>query len=426
MKYRREDVIKQMSEIFNDIPEIIISDIFDIIVSENLVLNNKTDSKIRNNNSENLNNYLGDMIDVHNKLFDKLLEITNTENSVDNEIFINNNDNNIFDTANKYNMSYLDVCLQNKKSINNIILNKLENDLVIKLKKRPWDLIYIETNIINNEIEFLKNYLNKIFNSDKLYKIRENKNKLWPPDGPGIESKFIPIRIIDNSNINKNKIKEAVIKLRNELNITNDVISKLNIEYNKIINNTNIKEYKLIKSEELSNKLDKIKLKKKKIENDYYNEIFNLQNIDFINFILDSKSDNITFIDLHNYNRNEALSVTIFCITMILKFKLNVNFENSFLIYDNKEELINSDKLYVSQKNFKGNYVDLYICVGLGNYNYINNNIKPKLASLIRRLSYAFNLTWRFGVNGIIILRIQDNIDWYRYISRTLEIGQYL
>ncbi|KAH8740634.1 hypothetical protein FG386_002596 [Cryptosporidium ryanae] len=426
MKYKREDIIRQMSEIFRGIPDVIIGDIFDSIVSEDIKLYNKTDAKNSNiDDNSSSNKYVDDMINVHNKLFDKLSEITESGNNVDIDIY--NDKNDVFESFSEDSVLYLDVCMKNCDLINNrlILNNRVETGLINKLKKRPWDLSYIEKNIINSEFKLIKGYLDKIFNSSKLYKIKESENKFWPPEGPGFESKFIALKVTNNYFNDEYKRNELIIKLRDEIKYLTDIINQSNIEYNKSINNTNIKEYRLIKCRELKVKLDKLKLEKKIAENKYLNEIFNSQNSNFIEFILQSKSENITLINLHNCNRNEALNITIICIVMILKFKLNVDFDNTFFKnnYNNVKKLISNDELYLSQKNFKGNYVDLHICVGLGNNNYTINNVKPKLASLIRRLSYALNLTWRFGINGVIILRVQDNVDWYKYINQTLKIS---
>ncbi|OII73558.1 uncharacterized protein cubi_03356 [Cryptosporidium ubiquitum] len=453
--YTRDSVIKHMSEIFSDIPDVIIGDIFDYLVKENLKLCKKS-------NHAKGNSYENEMIEICNHLYEKLSEISIKESynseyihfqessnscdfdrynlDLDNNInfnrYLNLNvyfnqiqnhgldfyENEFFDQDNK--MSYLSVCSQNKQITNNN-LNSLKNtnlqrELLI-LKKRPWNIFQIQSELISHEMNMFSNILNRIFNSPRLFKVKESKNKKWPPEGPGNESSLIPIKEININSKSKESI-EQIEFMQNQIRDLNLSLELKHSELNRIINQSNISEYKSIKIQEFKKKIQSIKIERLNLQKSLFNLVFNSQNSSFIDFFsTKSNHDSKVVIDLHNFNRNEAISLVIFSIIMILKYRFQTDLEKVFSKNSSNFE-VNQQELESSQKSFKGNFIDIYFCVGIGNHNHLNGNIDPpKLASLIRRISFALNLTWRFGSIGFIILRIQDNINWYRFIQKFLE-----
>lgn len=450
-----------MSGIFDDIPDVIIGDIFDYLVSNNLKLCKQSNS----NTEENLES---EIIKVCNDLYEKLSEISTkgdsgnyftqsmdpllldsgnlrwpNSNEIDNDIDfhmylhlssyfdqIQNGKLGTFEEEELFGgqdkASYLSVCLRNMKTAKSqeaSLPDKRVCTSIGFLEKKPWDIFVIQDELIYHEMGIFGSILTQIFNSPRLFKVKESKNKRWPPDGPGSESTLIQLREVNlypSSNENLEKIKV----MQDEIQDLNHNLELLRLDYHKALSKSSVAEYKEIKSRNLKKTLLSLKRDKLELQKKLFNLVFNSQNGSFID-LFSSKTQHSfqVAIDLHNFNRAEAVNLVIFCIILILKYKFQTDLGKIFS-KKNPNLDISERELGVSQKSFQGNFADIYFCVGLGNSNNSpdgNNDSSPKLASLIRRISFALNLNWRFGSLGFIIVRLQDNPDWYRFIQKFLE-----
>ncbi|KAH8582032.1 uncharacterized protein ELE39_003191 [Cryptosporidium sp. chipmunk genotype I] len=464
--YTRDSVIKHMSEIFSDVPDVIIGDIFDYLVKENLKLCKQLSSCDKEDSYEN------EMIKICNELYEKLSEISIRDGCGDTcyinfqgsyldsgefgrqnqdlytdidfnrylnlNLCLNHIQNDGLDFYEKEllnhnkKLSYLSVCIRNqqtsnsmtnplKGSINNNNSNiNIQRDL-LKLRKKPWNIFEIQSELIKYEMNIFSNILTKIFNSPRLYKVKEGKNKNWPPEGPGSESNSIPLKELKIGS----KIKESVEKieiLQKQIQDLNLSLKIRHSELNSVLSKSNISEYRAIKSQEFKNKINSIKIDRLNLQKKLFNLVFNSQNNCFIDFFsTKSNQDSQVVVDLHNFNRNETINLAIFSIIMVLKYKFKIKLEKIFSKNTDNYK-ITQQELELSQKSFKGKIIDIYFCVGIGNHNNFHGNIdSPKLASLIRRISFALNLMWRFGTIGFIIVRIQDNPNWYKFIQQFIE-----
>lgn len=461
--YTRDNVVKHMSEIFSDIPDVIIGDIFDYLVKENLKLCKQLSSCDKEYSYEN------EMNNIINELYEKLSEISIKEgyndccqfdfqessknsgefdkqyqdlnNNIDFNRYLNLNfyfnqiQNDELDTYMKdflkqnNKLSYLSVCTQNQQTSSNPINplkssnnnnNSIQRD-ILKLGKKPWNIFEIQSELIHYEMNIFSSILTKIFNSPRLFKVKEGKNKNWPPEGPGNESNSIQIKDMKLSSRSKESLKEIEI-LQNQIQDLNLSLKLKYSELNNILNNSNISEYKAIKSQEFKHKVNSIKIDRLNLQKRLFNLVFNSQNNYFIDYFSTKSNHNSqVVVDLHNFNRNETINLVIFTIIMIIKYKFQANMEE-ILSKNIHHFKITQQELELSQKSFKGKFVDIYFCVGIGNHNNFHGNIdSPKLASLIRRISFALNLIWRFGSIGFIIVRIQDNPNWYKFFQEFLE-----
>ncbi|KAK9170810.1 hypothetical protein CmeUKMEL1_15400 [Cryptosporidium meleagridis] len=463
--YTRDNVVKHMSEIFSDIPDVIIGDIFDYLVKENLKLCKKFTSCNKEYSYENEMNHIID------ELYEKLSEISIKESCNDccqidlqesslnsgefhkqcQDLYDNDIDFNRYMNLNLYfnqiqndelnaymkdflkqnnKLSYLSVCMQNQQTISNPINPLKSNNLtnnnniqrdILKLKKKPWNIFEIQNELIHYEMNIFSGILTKIFNSPRLFKVKEGKNKIWPPEGPGNESNLIQIKEIKLSSRSKESLKE-IETMQSQIQDLNLSLRTKYSELNNILNNSNISEYKAIRSQEFKHKINSIKIDRLCLQKRLFNLVFNSQNSYFIDyFSTESNHNSQVVVDLHNFNRNETINLVIFTIVMIIKYKFQANIEKIFS-KNIQNFKITQQELELSQKSFRGKFVDIYFCVGIGNHNNFHGNIdSPKLASLIRRISFALNLIWRFGSIGFIIVRIQDNPNWYKFFQEFLE-----
>lgn len=450
-----------MSGIFNDIPDVIIGDIFDYLVSNNLML-----CKQSNNFREDEGGFESEIIKVCDELYEKLSEMSVTgsseynlaqlhnqtldsdnsfwpdnprvfENDIDFHMYLNlssyfdqiqNGKLDLFEEElfeNRDKVSYLSVCLRNMKAARN--QESLPNNIIFSssiLEKKPWDVFVIQDELICHEMDAFGAILTRIFNSPRLFKIKESKNKRWPPEGPGSESTtLIPLKEVKLIDSNNSKDLEKIKVLQDQIQDLNLCLEQERLECIRALNKSSIAEYKKIKGQNfkktiLSLKMDKLELQKK-----LFNLIFNSQNNSFIDlFSVKNQNNSQVVIDLHNFNRAESINLVIFSIILILKYRFQTDLAKIFS-KKNPNFDITEQELEASQNSFKGNFVDIYFCVGIGNHNHLKGNTDspPKLASLIRRISFALKLNWRFGSAGFIIVRLQDNANWYRFIQKFLE-----
>ncbi|KAJ1612724.1 hypothetical protein OJ253_446 [Cryptosporidium canis] len=448
--HTRDNVVKHMSEIFTDIPDVIIGDIFDYLVSNSLDLcKQSTDCE-----EDRLQN---EIFKVCDDLYIKLSEISLNGGSDGSHIYSQESrlnsgdfcrqdldlDDNMdfckylnlssyfdkikldeFDILENYSSkSYLSVCSRNIDTTPNqrSFLNSTNLQGLQMLRRKPWNIFTIQDELIHQEMNTFSTILTRIFNSPRLFKVKESRNRKWPPEGPGSESKLIPLReprLISCSKQNLEQIGALKAQIQ-DLNLSLEI---QRMEYNKILSNSNNTEYRAIKSQNFKDKTLSFKMKILELQKKLFNAIFNFQNTSFIDlFSTKPKSDPFVVIDLHNFNRSEAVNLVIFSIILIIKYKFQTELEK-VLSKSTSSPHITEHELEISQKTFNGSFIDIYFCVGVGNHNKSSENIDPpKLASLIRRISYALNLTWRFGSTGFIVVRLQENPSWYRFIQQFLE-----
>ncbi|KAF7458265.1 hypothetical protein HWI79_1174 [Cryptosporidium felis] len=452
MKAGRDYLVKYMSEIFDDIPDVVIGDIFDHLVSENVILSKQLRDNVCPGDTVSSVNYEQEIVQVCEALYEKLIEISaksfyQEAQDSGSLYFVGNHQNNLdlspyfpdlsqIDLPHDHSrMSYLSACLKSNPKLgdegnwyrnisgcSNSGKASPPRTGVSGLRKRPWDVLAMQSGeLVGSEVDMLRGILGEIFNSAKFFRVRESKCRKWPPDGPGKETMTIPLRSVKVEYYAGKSDLNSLEDLKRRIQDLNALLDEECSRQRRILTASNIKEYKLIKLQEFNDRIKSIKSEKKLLQVDHFNLLFNTQNSGFIDFILGkSKYENQVNIDLHNYTRNEASDLMIFCIVMILKFKFKTEFKSMILTESLKS--ISEEELTNSQKSFKGDFVDIWVCVGVGNHNSAKDNkwdegIHPKLASLIRRMSFALNLPWRFGSSGFIVIRLQDNVDWLKYLK---------
>ncbi|EEA05518.1 uncharacterized protein CMU_025240 [Cryptosporidium muris RN66] len=357
------------------------------------------------------------------------------------------------DDYSKKSDSYLDICerFKNyrvflKKSLN-MLSSSLEGDNNVKsstsksfskilIPKYPWDLKKIENLYVKENFDILKLFLLNVQNYSGFYRVKESKDKIWPPSGPGNECYSITIREVGIDKGNSTRSEEDNQLLKDMENNIKDLIIRRQdkkFELNSILARSQIKEYNIMKIEDNRKIIDNINTKIVETRLEYCSTLFNNRNKSFIDYICDNQAEtsknNMVFMDLHGYNRDESVNIICLCIALILKYKLDVNISeyinnnnNGYNKVENKELKVQCEicksmshrNLIMSSDLFRNySFIDLYICVGMGNH--INN--RPKLASLVRRISSALHLPWRFATKGVVILRILKHFSWFDIIK---------
>ncbi|KAL7068263.1 hypothetical protein ACR3K2_13140 [Cryptosporidium serpentis] len=335
----------------------------------------------------------------------------------------------------------LDVSSSSLEEENNVKSFTSKGFSKILISKYPWDLKIIENLYVKENFDILKLFLLNVQNSSGFYRVKESKDKRWPPSGPGNECYSITIRKIGINKGNSARSEEDSQLLKDMKNNIKDLIMRRQdkkFELNSILARSQIKEYNIMKIEDNRKVIDNINTKIAEARLEYYSTLFNDRNKSFIEYICDSQAEisknNMVFMDIHGYNRDESVNVICLCIALILKYKLDVNISdyinNNNYGYNKVEnkglkaqcEICKSSShrnLIISSDLFKNySFIDLYICVGVGHH--INNRY-PKLASLVRRISSALHLPWRFATEGVVILRILKHFSWFDIVKTCVD-----
>ncbi|OII77075.1 hypothetical protein cand_022020 [Cryptosporidium andersoni] len=360
------------------------------------------------------------------------------------------------DDYSKKSDSYLDICerFKNyedflKKSLN-MSSSSLEGNNNVKsstskgfskilIPKYPWDLKIIENLYVKENFDILKLFLLNVQNSSGFYRVRESKDKRWPPSGPGNECYSITVREVGINKGNSTRSEEDSQLLKDMENNIKDLIIRRQdkkFELNSILARSQIKEYNIMKIEDNRRIIDNINAKIAETRLEYCSTLFNNRNKSFIDYICDDQAEisknNMVFMDIHGYNRDESVNIICLCIALILKYKLDVNIpdyinnNNEYNEVENKGlkaqceicKSMSHRNLIISSDLFRNySFIDLYICVGMGHH--INN--RPKLASLVRRISSALHLPWRFATKGVVILRILKHFSWFDIIKTCVD-----